>query len=111
MCDDCLANGNGAHGTRQTYQDTHCRCAPCRAANAAYSAHWRAGIRDGRPLLGAHVAATDVDRAVALLVEEGFSKAAIARGLGLQTGYLQYRDTVTLRTVFRVRRLVRDWTR
>ena len=97
------------HGTRQTYQSTRCRCALCRAANTHYSADYRAGIRDGRPPLGAHVAGTDVDRAVALLVTEGFSKAAIARELGRD--HLRYHATVTLRTVFRVRRLVRDWTR
>ncbi len=99
-----------SHGTRQTYQGTRCRCALCRAANSRYEAEYRAGIRDGRPPLGAHVAATDVDRAVALLVAEGFSKTQIARAAGGKDARLRYRDTVTLRTAFRVRRLVRDWT-
>jgi hypothetical protein len=111
LCEDCLANGNAVtHGTRRTYQDAHCRCPPCTAANTQYSADYRSGIRAGRPPLGAHVANLDVDRAIARLVTEGFSKATIARALGYQTARLQYRAGVTLRTVLRVRLLERAWT-
>ncbi len=98
------------HGTRRTYQADHCRCEACRAANTHYSADYRSGIRAGRPPLGAHVAKLDVDRAIARLVTEGFSKARIARALGFSHPWLQYGDQVTLRTVYRIQRLEREWT-
>jgi len=99
------------HGTRRTYQDDHCRCFACTAANNSYQSDYRAGIRAGRPPLGAHVANLDVDRAIARLVTEGFSKARIARALGYHYPWLQYGAGVTWRTVYRLQRLEREWTR
>jgi len=98
------------HGVRRCYQ-RGCRCRPCAAANTAYSASYRAAIRTGRRPLGAHVAGLDVARAIAALLQDGYTRTAIARGLGLQTPLLQYRGGVTLRTQLRIRRLQREWTR
>lgn len=56
------------------------------------------------------MAGADVGRAIADLVRDGFSKATIARALGYQTPRLQYTGRVTVRTVLRLRRLVRHWT-
>jgi len=44
-------------------------------------------------------------------VADDFSIAAIARALGQHfEARLQYKDTVTVRTDLRVRRLARQWT-
>ena len=99
-----------SHGVRRTYQITGCRCPHCSAANTAYSASYRQAIRGGRRPLGAHVAGLDVARAIAALVDDGHTRAAIARALGHQTPRLQYRGGVTLRTALRIRRLHQDWT-
>jgi hypothetical protein len=71
---------------------------------------YRSAVRVGRPPLGAHVAGAEVDDAIAALVAADYTKAAIATALGLTTRRLQYSRRVTLRTVLRIRRLVRHWT-
>ena len=101
------------HGTRRRYQAAGCRCEACTAANAAYQARYRAAARAGRCVLGAHVPAADVKRAVAELVEEGYTKTQIAHALGCQYPLqVPWRDgaAVTLRTRIRVLRLLHQWT-
>jgi len=110
VCEACAGNGHAAHGTRRTYQDQGCRCALCRAANAAYSAHYREAIHAGRPPLGAHVAGQDGHRVVAALVEDGYTRGAIATALGCQWPRLRVGAVVTQRTLYRLRRLHRVWT-
>jgi hypothetical protein len=68
-------------------------------------------MRVGRRPLGAHVAGTAATDTIAALVADGYTRAAMATALGHQTPRLQYRGGVTLRTVFRLRRLQRQWTR
>lgn len=95
-----------AHGTRRRYQQG-CRCAPCSAANTAYSTAYRARRRAGRPVLGAHVAGTDAARVVAALVEEGYLKGQIARWLGYRWPVLHPRPRVTIRLTLRLRAIQR----
>lgn len=101
------------HGQRRRYQ-RGCHCPPCTAANTAYQASYRAAARAGRRVLGAHVAAADVARAVADLVDEGYTRAQIAAALGCQCRRLQVPRSVgaavTLRTRIRVLRLLYQWT-
>ena len=102
------------HGTRRGYQVTGCHCDRCRAANTAYTQRYRALARAGRSVLGAHVAAADVARAIADLVDEGYTRAQIAGALGYAGRRLQVPRTVgaavTLRTRIRVLRLLHQWT-
>lgn len=98
------------HGTRRTYQDHRCRCAPCRAANTAYSAHYRQAYHAERPPLGAHVAGREGRRLVAALVEHGWTRAQIAIALGFKWPRLRCRVVMTQRTLCRLRRLSRTWT-
>jgi hypothetical protein len=101
------------HGVRRTYQHG-CHCEVCRAANTAYQASYRAAARAGRRVLGAHVAAADVARAVASLVDEGYTRAQIAVALGCRCRRLQVPRSagaaVALRTRIRVLRLLHQWT-
>ena len=97
------------HGQRKTY-NAGCRCLSCTHANTQYERSYRSAVRVGRPLLGAHVTGQEIDRAIAALVTDGFSQAAIARALGHRTPRLQYAARVTLRTVLKIRRLLRHWT-
>lgn len=96
------------HGLRRTYQ-LGCRCAPCAAVNAQYSASYRAATRAARPPLGAHVAGREAARVVAALVDEGYTKAMIASWLGHRWRVLHWRRGagVTLRTVLRLRLIQR----
>lgn len=47
------------HGTRSMFINRKCRCAPCRAANAIYSANWIAKKRAGN---GAHLRPAEKSR-------------------------------------------------
>lgn len=95
------------HGTRQTYQ-AGCHCCPCRAANAAYIAQLRRQHATGHTPLGAHVSGVEVRRRIQQLLIERFTRAEIARRLGLKRGRLElHTDRVTLRNVLKVRRLYR----
>lgn len=100
-----------AHGVRRTYQHG-CRCASCAAANTAYSASYRQARRAGRPPLGAHVAGTEVARLIAALREDGYTHAQIVAWLGYRGRVLHFRHrrSVTIRTLLRVRALVRRVT-
>lgn len=97
----------GLHGSRATYQGG-CRCTPCHVANAAYQATYRAQAAHGVPPLGAHISAADAHRKIARLLLERFTKAELARRLGLVTPALQLSPTViTVRNHLKVRRLFR----
>lgn len=107
----------GAHGIRRCYQ-AGCRCAPCQAANTAYTRQYRERQRAGRPVLGAHVAGREAVRIVATLEAEGLTRSDIARGLGHQPDrswpeLAIARDgaAVTWRTLYRLRRLLRHLDR
>lgn len=96
------------HGTRQTYR-TGCHCTPCRAANAAYIAHLRQLHAVGRKPLGALLSGAEAQRYIKALRIERFSRAEIARRLGLKSPKLRL-DTPRLRyrSVLRLRRLYRE---
>jgi hypothetical protein len=101
------------HGRRRTYQQG-CTCGPCRAANAQYSAAYRAAQASGRPVLGARTAGQDALRLVARLLAEGYRRADIARGIGHQPDRAwpeltvgRHGAAVTWRTVYRLRVLLR----
>lgn len=102
---------DAAHGTRRRYQDQACHCDLCRAANTAYSAHYREAARANRPPLGAHVAGTEAARVIAALVAEGFRKAQIARWYGYRRPErglkLRLAGDVTIRTLLRLRTIQR----
>lgn len=70
---------------------------------------YRQRQRAGRPVLGAHVANTEAARLLAVLLQEGFLKAHIARWLGHRSRVLHWRPgaRVTWRTTLRLRLLVR----
>lgn len=93
------------HGSRSTYQGG-CRCTPCRAANAAYEAIYRAAKLRRQLMPGAIVRAPDAARQLRLLVTEYESRAALARRLGFKDRHLQF-DTasLTLRNARKIRRL------
>jgi hypothetical protein len=97
-----------AHGTRRQYQRARCRCTPCKAAEAAYRARLRARHARGQPILGSHASASTTWRLLRSLRIEGFTKAEIARRLGLRRPRLSvHPERVTLRTVLRVQWLYR----
>lgn len=103
----------GPHGRRRTYQ-CGCACPACTAANRQYSARYRAAQRAGRPVLGARAPAREALRVVARLLDEGYRRADIARGLGHQPNrpwpelaIARQGAAVTWRTVYRLRAFLR----
>lgn len=106
------------HGDRRTYQ-AGCTsgpdgtpCTPCRAANAAYEAAYRAKKRLGLPILGAVVNAMETWRQLRVLKPEYGHKGgrgavrALAARLGFTNGHLQIgRQRATLRNVAKVQQL------
>lgn len=99
------------HGVRRSYQHG-CRCADCRAANAAYFVRYRAAYRSGRVPLGARVHKREAERLVAALLVERFRKKDLAFALGKKRPGLQlgHTATVTIRTVLALRWLHRYLT-
>ena len=100
-----------AHGTRRQYL-RGCRCLPCAAANAAYLRDYMRERRQGAPpRLGSAVSIVDTWRQIRQLQCEQFTKAAIARALGVQRLRLELYagGRVTLRNACKVRRLCRDY--
>jgi hypothetical protein len=99
----------GDHGCRRTYQAQHCRCTPCRAANAAYVAHLRRQHLQGHPPLGTLVPAGEARRFVRQLEAEGIPEPAIAATLGLASPRLRLPRTgrITLRKALKIRWVVR----
>lgn len=96
------------HGTRHCYQYDHCRCTPCRAANAAYQARLRRARAQGRQPLGTLVPAVDAWRKIRQMQAEHVRKSDVARRLGYRQPMLQWdRARMRLRTVLKVRRLFR----
>lgn len=95
------------HGTRRKYQ-SGCDCRPCRCAEAAYRSALRRARLEGKQPLGVKVSARSMWRLIESLRIEGYTYAAIARKLGLQSPQIQlHTDTVTLRNLLKVRALYR----
>lgn len=92
----------GAHGSRRRYRHG-CRCLLCRAAEAAYRAQYRAAAVRGLVPLGRREPAGRTWLQVHQLRVEGFSRADLARRLGLRRATLVPHDG---RVTVRVRRLV-----
>ena len=85
-------------GTRAQYQ-AGCRCAPCRRAEAAYRQRLRGQHVRGQIPLGARVPAAGLWKRVKSLQVEAFTKAEIARRLGLKRPILEWHPvTVTRKT-------------
>lgn len=95
-----------SHGTRARYRK-ECRCCQCRAAEAAYRAALRLLRMHGKTPLGSHVSAIEAQRRIKQLLIERFTKAEIARRLGLKQGRLKVHDRMTLRKLLKLRRLQR----
>lgn len=121
------------HGTRLRYI-AGCKCTPCRRANSDYERQRRAAraagdwnglvpadrARTERKILAvtrdmasdrALVAPGRTFRLIDQLLEEGFTKAELARRLGYRHGALQFRrHRMTARNVARIERLHRSLT-
>jgi hypothetical protein len=96
-----------SHGTRARYQ-AGCRERCCRAAEAQYRAHLRTQHAKGLIPLGAKISATEAHRRIKQLLVERFSRAEIARRLGLKQPKLRlHTDFITVRNVLKIRRLYR----
>lgn len=96
------------HGQRRTYAQG-CRCRPCKVSNAAYQQRLVARKRAGRPMPGAKVDAKETWKLIHRLMAERFTKAMIARALGLRGKSLKlHPDRVTVRNALKVRRLFRQ---
>lgn len=97
----------GNHGTRRQYQ-AGCRCLPCRSAEAEYRAELRLAQAKGLLTGGQRVGCGMLWRRISSLQREGYSRADIARMLGLRKPSLQYdHERVTVRTQVKVERLYR----
>lgn len=95
------------HGTRRCYQ-AGCRLLLCKAAEAQYRAALRRLRAHGKTPLGAYVSGKEAQRRIAQLLIERFTKAEIARRLGLKTTKLQlHTEVITVRNLLKVRRLYR----
>jgi hypothetical protein len=92
-----------AHGTRACYQ-AGCRRLECRVANAEYQVRYRRTWARGRPPLGSLVRASEARRRVRQLQAEHFTKADLARRLGVRRLRLGG-DVITLRRALGIRRL------
>lgn len=96
------------HGLRRTYA-AGCRCLECKVANAVYEQQRLARHRKGLPLMGAKVDAAETWKLIRRLQAERFTKAMIARALGLRGKSLKLdADRVTVRNALKVRRLFRQ---
>lgn len=96
------------HGTRTCYQQTRCRCVDCRGAEAVYRQRLRRIHRDGRAPFGTIMPAKEAHRLIAKLRAERFTTREIAKHLGLKRRlYTVHPDRIRLRTLLKLRRLVR----
>lgn len=94
-----------SHGSRGAYQDG-CRCVPCRAAEARYRSKLRATHRRGLKPLGSVISAKEAQRKVKALLIERFTRAEIARRLGLKSAKLRlHPDAITVAKAVRINRL------
>ena len=97
------------HGVRATYQAQGCRCLPCRASEATYRANLRRQHAKGIQPLGARISAQEAGKIIRALLTEQWSKAQIARELGLKTAILQLKpDVITVRNLLKLRKLARE---
>lgn len=95
------------HGTRKAYQ-AGCACVCCRSAEATYRANLRAQHAKGRTPLGARVSAAEAQRRIKQLLVERFTRAEIARRIGLKRPKLRlHTSVITVRNVLKIRRLYR----
>lgn len=96
-----------AHGTRARYK-LHCRCTPCKAAEASYRAALRQRHAKGAQLLGRRVPASPAWKIIDHLLRENFTLGQIARLIGCKRPILEInRETVEIRTLARLQRLYR----
>ena len=94
-----------SHGTRGAYQ-RGCRCRPCRAAEARYRSTLRATHRKGLTPLGSLVSAKAARKKVNALLIERFTRAEIARRLGLRSAKLRLSpDAITARKAIQIHKL------
>lgn len=95
------------HGTRTTYQRQHCRCTPCKAAEAAYRSNLRLRKAKGQPILGALVSAVEARRRVRQLKLEEYPIARVERmgGWSPRTLQLDRQEQIRLSTLVRIRRV------
>jgi hypothetical protein len=101
-----------AHGTYRSYIKDGCRCDACTEANRVYIRRYRTAYRQQRPPLGARVSAAQAWRIIRRFQQEQYTKAQIARLLGLQhrQGRLKLRtERVTLRTYLRLKLIARRY--
>lgn len=98
------------HGTRRLYK-LGCRCTACRASNATYWAQWHQQRARGKPPLGSLVNAKQAGAHVRQLLCDGFTKAELARRMGLRKPYdlkLSATTQIRLRTALKVQRVWRE---
>lgn len=94
------------HGTRWMYQKRGCRCLQCRRGNASYQTNLRKAKAKGYRPLGHRTAAGRTWRRIRSLLAEQFSKAELARRLGLKKPALQVHPRlVTVKTQTRIEAL------
>ncbi len=97
------------HGTRGRYQNTGCRCLPCRAANATYIARYRSLRSAGKRPLGATIEPDAAMRLLEHLYREGIRRKVIAHGLGLRSHALRVHAKITIRKHLQIQRLHRRY--
>lgn len=90
------------HGTRARYQRHHCRCLPCRAAEAAYRSGLRRRHLLGLPILGQLVDAEPSRRMLRVIRGEYFGKQQTIRAFGYAQPYLQWGRRIRRSTAARV---------
>lgn len=84
------------HGTRHTYQ-RGCRCRQCRWAEATYRSQLRKQHTRGQHAPGERIPARSTWRLLESLRKAGYTKAQIARFLGLKRPILDVHPTVVER--------------
>lgn len=98
------------HGTRRCYSSDRCRCESCQAANTRYQASYRELKKHGKLALGAKISGKQAWRIVSHLLAERFTKARIAKELGLTAPMLQFdHRVVTLKNTLKLRRLAKRY--
>ena len=96
------------HGTRACYQQSGCRCTPCRAANAAYEAQRAADKAAGKIRLGMIVNGAEAMKRIKQLKAEKISGRALNRLHGLKNhAFVLHDGGITLRKLYRIRRTYR----